>query len=56
MYQVMNQPPPLEPVNLLQTDVALREALGRENAEWAEEELTELGALFGAARNNSTRI
>jgi putative acyl-CoA dehydrogenase len=47
MYQVMNQPPPLEPVNLLQTDVALREALGRENAEWAEEELTELGALLG---------
>src|SRR5216684_6779301 len=37
----------LSPVNLLQTDVALREALGRENAEWAEEELTELGALLG---------
>jgi putative acyl-CoA dehydrogenase len=48
MYQVTNQPPPLEPYNLLQTDRALREALVREKAGWAAEELTALGKTLGA--------
>jgi putative acyl-CoA dehydrogenase len=47
MYQVTNQPPPLEPLNLLRSDAVLREALVRENAQWAEEDLTALGALLG---------
>jgi putative acyl-CoA dehydrogenase len=47
MYEVTNQPPPLEPYNLLQTDQVLREALVRENAAWAEAELTELGGTLG---------
>jgi len=47
MYEVTNQPPPLEPYNLLQTDCVLREALSRENAAWAEPELTVLGKTLG---------
>jgi putative acyl-CoA dehydrogenase len=47
MYQVTNQPPPLEPYNLLQSDQVLREALAREKAAWAEVELTALGKKLG---------
>jgi putative acyl-CoA dehydrogenase len=45
--QVTNQPPPLEPYNLLQTDRVLGEALVRENAGWAADELSALGKTFG---------
>jgi putative acyl-CoA dehydrogenase len=45
--QVTNQPPPLEPYNLLQTDRVLTEALQREHAGWAEQELTTLGKSLG---------
>jgi putative acyl-CoA dehydrogenase len=45
---VTNQPPPLEPYNLLQTDRVLREALIRENTGWAVDELTVLGKTLGA--------
>jgi putative acyl-CoA dehydrogenase len=47
MYEVINQPPPLEPYNLLQTDYVLREALLRENGGWATKELTALGNTLG---------
>ena len=47
MYEVTNQPPPLEPYNLLQTDRVLREALLREHAGWAESELAALGKTLG---------
>jgi putative acyl-CoA dehydrogenase len=47
MYEVTNQPPPLEPYNLLQTDRVLHETLARENAGWAEPELTALGKVLG---------
>ena len=47
MYEVTNQPPPLEPYNLLQTDRVLREALVREKAAWAETELAALGKTLG---------
>ena len=47
MYEVTNQPPPLEPYNLLRSDRVLREALLREHAGWAENELTVLGKTFG---------
>jgi putative acyl-CoA dehydrogenase len=44
---VTNQPPPLEPYNLLQTDRVLRAALLRENAGWAADELNALGKTLG---------
>ena len=47
MYEVTNQPPPLEPYNLLQTDCVLHEALLREHAGWAETELAALGKTLG---------
>src|SRR5215470_2139635 len=48
MYEITNQPPPLEPYNLLQSDTALREALVRENAQWAERDLAALGGRLGS--------
>ncbi len=65
MYEVTNQPPPLEPYNLLQTDIVLREALQRENASWAAADLTALGKALGEpetirlgfeANNNPPRL
>jgi putative acyl-CoA dehydrogenase len=47
MFDVSNQPPPLEPYNLFASDVALREAVKREQAGWAEEGLSRLGATLG---------
>lgn len=47
MFEVSNQPPPLEPYNLFVSDAVLREAVRREQASWAEGELTALGANFG---------
>jgi putative acyl-CoA dehydrogenase len=47
MFEVDNQPPPLEPYNLFASDVALREAVTRERAGWAEEGLTTLGVTLG---------
>ena len=47
MFEVANQPPPLEPYNLFASDVALREAVKREQAGWAEEGLSGLGATLG---------
>ena len=49
MFEVSNQPPPLENLNLLASDAVLSEALHREHAGWAEAELAELGARLGAA-------
>ncbi|HET7383365.1 MAG TPA: DNA alkylation response protein, partial [Pseudolabrys sp.] len=47
MFEVQNQPPPLEPYNLFSSDTVLREAVGREGAGWAQDELTALGATLG---------
>ena len=49
MFEVTNQPPPLEPYNLFAGDRALREAVSRNGAEWALPQLAALGAKFGAA-------
>src|SRR4029077_15968668 len=49
MCEVTTQPPPLEPYNLLTSDAALAEAVGREAAAWALPHLTVLGATLGAA-------
>ena len=46
---VENQPPHLRDYNLYQQDVALREAVAREGAAWAEADLQAFGALTGSA-------
>lgn len=48
MFEVSNQPPPLEPYNLFKSDTVLREAVAREQATWAQAELTALGAELGS--------
>ena len=48
-HEVFNQPPPLVDYNLYAADVALREAVAREGAGWAEDRLQALGALCGRA-------
>jgi len=48
MFEVANQPPPLEPYNLFTSDTVLREAVARERAGWAEGELASLGATLGS--------
>ena len=47
MFEVSNQPPPLEPYNVFASDTVLREGVKREQADWAEEGLTTLGATLG---------
>jgi putative acyl-CoA dehydrogenase len=47
MFEVSNQPPPLEPYNLFASDTVLREAVKRERAGWAEDGLSALGATLG---------
>jgi putative acyl-CoA dehydrogenase len=47
MFDVENQPPPLEPYNLFASDAVLRESVKREQAGWADGELSALGATLG---------
>jgi len=47
MFEVDNQPPPLEPYNLFSSDASLRAAVKRERASWAEDGLQALGATLG---------
>ncbi len=46
-HEVINQPPPLAGHNLYDSDAALREAVVREGAGWAEDELRVFGELAG---------
>ena len=46
-HEVLNQPPPLAGYDLYDADPVLAEALGREGAGWAEEEVRALGVLAG---------
>src|SRR6476660_3409339 len=48
LFDVQNQPPPLEEYNLFSTDQALHEAVRREGAEWAEGRLTSIGGELGS--------
>lgn len=50
-HQVENQPQPLENYNSYLTDNALQEALSREGASWAEQELIDFGQLSGSAES-----
>jgi putative acyl-CoA dehydrogenase len=54
---VLNQVPPLEPVNLFEVDLALREGLEREGGGWGVELAREAGAAAGslAAREHGRR-
>ena len=46
-HEVFNQPPPLAKYNPFTADAALREAVSREGAGWAEDELAAFGELTG---------
>ena len=48
-HEVLNQPPPLAGYDLFGTDRALREAVVREGAEWALDELGAFGRQLGQA-------
>jgi putative acyl-CoA dehydrogenase len=46
--EVLNQAPPLQPVNLFETDLALREGLEREGGGWGADRAREAGAMAGS--------
>jgi putative acyl-CoA dehydrogenase len=46
--EVFNQPPPLQPINLFEVDLALREALEREGGGWGVERAREAGTIAGS--------
>jgi putative acyl-CoA dehydrogenase len=48
--EVLNQAPPLEPISLLDTDLALGEAIVREGGEWGLEAVREAGVTAGSAQ------
>ena len=48
-HEVANQPPPLENYNVVDTDRALLEAVEREGAGWALEEIRSVGEIAGSA-------
>ncbi|HJV74630.1 MAG TPA: isovaleryl-CoA dehydrogenase [Noviherbaspirillum sp.] len=48
-HVVTNQPPPLQDYNLYLADQALQEAVQREGAAWAEDELSAFGVLTGSS-------
>jgi putative acyl-CoA dehydrogenase len=47
--EVLNQPPPLQPINLFEHDLALQEALTREGGEWGIDRAREAGETAGSA-------
>jgi putative acyl-CoA dehydrogenase len=55
--QGLNQPPPLEPYNAFDADIALQEALARDGGNWAVERVRDFGAICGSeeAREHSRR-
>jgi putative acyl-CoA dehydrogenase len=55
--EVLNQAPPLQPINLFEVDLALREALEREGGGWGVERARETGAFSGSpeTREHSRR-
>ena len=48
-HEVVNQPPPLQDYNVFTSDTVLVEALKREGAAWAEQDVTAFGAKVGSA-------
>jgi putative acyl-CoA dehydrogenase len=56
-HEVLNQPPPLEPYNAFDADVALQEGLEREGGAWGVDRARDFGAIAGSeeARAHSRR-
>jgi len=48
-HEVVNQPTELSDYNMFDSDAALKEALSREGAAWAVEDVSRFGALTGSA-------
>ncbi len=46
--EVLNQAPPLQPIDLLESDLALREALEREGGGWGMDAVREAGVVAGS--------
>src|SRR5689334_22157327 len=46
--EVLNQPPPLQPVNFFEVDLALQEGLEREGGDWGADRAREAGAVAGS--------
>src|SRR5215472_4548384 len=46
--EVRNQAPPMQPINLFDIDLALREALDREGGEWGIDRVRDAGAVAGS--------
>ena len=46
--EVLNQAPPLQPINLFESDLALGEALEREGGGWGVDRVREAGAVAGS--------
>src|SRR5436305_842573 len=55
--EVLNQAPPLEPVNYFEVDLALQEALAREGGAWGVDRAREAGGVAGSpeVREHSRR-
>jgi putative acyl-CoA dehydrogenase len=56
-HEVLNQPPPLEPYNAFEADLALQEALDREGGAWGVDRVRDFGTACGSseAREHSRR-
>jgi putative acyl-CoA dehydrogenase len=46
--EVLNQPPPLQPIDLLEADLALREGVEREGGDWGLDAIHEAGVVAGS--------
>ncbi len=46
--EVLNQPPRLQPINLFDCDLALREAVDREGGGWGADAVSDVGAVAGS--------
>jgi putative acyl-CoA dehydrogenase len=48
-HRVKNQPPPLQDYDLYRADTAMQEAVTREGADWAHDDLSQFGRALGRA-------
>ena len=48
--EVLNQPPPLQPLNLFDSDLALQEALVREGGAWGTDRVRDAGMVAGSVQ------
>jgi len=55
-HDVTNQPPPLTDYNLFELDTPLREAMARQNLDWAEPQLRKMGEVCGRAETQEWAV